>query len=234
VTVHIGGVDIDLIPWINEENYTSVMEFVENSCSKLAFAHLELQDFQMHLGSVVSKGMSPDIFEKYYAVYTGHYHHKSSRKNINYLGAPYEMTWADEGDDRGFHLVDLDTCTLEYVKNPYKMFNKVFYDDTVGDYDEFDVDQYQGKIVKLIVSNKTKPEMYEKFIRRLEMVNTCDLQLIDEVAVSYDTDISVDLNKDTLNLLLECVDGNADMPDEYDNAVKNVLTSVYMETSDNG
>ena len=30
-TIHVGDVDIDLIPWINSENYDETMKFIKNS-----------------------------------------------------------------------------------------------------------------------------------------------------------------------------------------------------------
>ena len=43
------------------------------------------------------------------AVYSGHFHTRSTDGKINYLGNPYEMYWNDVNDTRGFHIFDTDT-----------------------------------------------------------------------------------------------------------------------------
>ena len=40
-----------------------------------------------------------------------------------------EFTWSDYGDPKGFHIFDTDT-KMTKIKNPIRMFEKVFYDDT--------------------------------------------------------------------------------------------------------
>ena len=60
-------------------------------------------------------------FDKFERVYSGHYHMRSNKENIFYLGNPYEMYWNDVNDrDRGFHLFDTDRHTP--VNNPYQFF----------------------------------------------------------------------------------------------------------------
>ena len=41
-----------------------------------------------------------------------------------------EFTWSDYGDPKGFHIFDTDTREMTKIKNPIRMFEKVFYDDT--------------------------------------------------------------------------------------------------------
>ncbi len=108
-TITLDGTNIDLIPWINSENYDETIEFIKNSKSQIAFGHLEIDGFAMYKGYVADSGLSKKIFNRYEVVCSGHYHHKSSKGNIHYLGAPYEITWNDYDDPRGFHVFDTDT-----------------------------------------------------------------------------------------------------------------------------
>ena len=43
--------------------------------------------------------MDPSIYKDFKQVFSGHYHHKSSRGNITYLGNPYQMFWNDYKDE---------------------------------------------------------------------------------------------------------------------------------------
>ena len=61
--------------------------------------------------------------------FSGHFHHKSDNGNVYYLGNPYQITWSDYKDPRGFHIFDTETRELEFIKNPYEIFHKIYYDD---------------------------------------------------------------------------------------------------------
>ena len=100
-----------------------------NAFAPIVLGHLELVGFEMFRGSVSTHGDSPDLFGRFDLVCSGHYHHKSDTGNIHYLGSHSQFTWSDYGDDRGFHILDTETKELEFVKNPYEMFAKVWYDD---------------------------------------------------------------------------------------------------------
>ena len=85
----------------------------------------------MYKGLPSHAGMSSDIFNKFDLVCSGHYHHRSKHKNIQYLGAAMEYTWSDAEDARGFSVFDTKSCQLEFIDNPLRIFYKIFYDDTV-------------------------------------------------------------------------------------------------------
>ena len=74
-TITLDGVNIDLIPWINSENYDETIEFIKNSKSQVLFGHLEIDGFAMYKGYVAGSGLSRKIFNRYEVVCSGHYHH---------------------------------------------------------------------------------------------------------------------------------------------------------------
>ena len=155
------------LPWINGENQQKALELIDKTYASICFGHLQLQGFEMHMGSVADHGLDPTVFKKFDAVYSGHFHHKSDRGNIHYLGAPYEITWADFGDPRGFSILDLETNSIEYIQNPYSMFHKVLYSDDL-DVTKFDFKKYQNRYVKVIILKKENPYVFDTFISKLE------------------------------------------------------------------
>ena len=64
------------------------------------------------------------------------------------------MFWSDVDDERGFHIFDTKTYDLEFIPNPYKIYTKLYYNDS--SLDEINLDTLSGKYVKLIVKNKSK------------------------------------------------------------------------------
>ena len=109
--VNLNGLDILLLPWINSENYEHTTNLINETKSKVAMGHLELNGFRATRGHMMENGMDVDIFDKFDVVYSGHFHTRSTNGKIHYLGNPYEMYWNDVNDTRGFHIFDTDDLT---------------------------------------------------------------------------------------------------------------------------
>lgn len=201
------GCKIMFMPWINSSNYDCAMDTIKNSNADVCMGHLELRGFEMYKGAAIDAGISHSLFKKFDMVMSGHFHHKSSRDNVHYLGSPYEMTWSDYNDDRGFHIFDTETRELEYIKNPYSMFHKVFYDDTVNDTDYIlnttDYSYLKDTYVKVVVKNKESPYVFDVFIDRLNAANPAHLQVVeDNLHLDLDSsDQIIDEAEDTITTI---------------------------------
>jgi hypothetical protein len=53
-------------------------------------------------GVKVSDGMDHKLFSRFEMVISGHYHTKSQKDNIYYLGSQMEFFWSDAGDPKYF------------------------------------------------------------------------------------------------------------------------------------
>ena len=122
------GCKIGLIPWINPENEKEYLKFIKNCKTEIIGAHLELTGFEMDRGLECRDGMSPTHFEKFEMVLTGHFHAKSTRGNIYYLGSQMEFYWNDCHDKKYFHIFDTDTRELTPILNPLTIHQKIYYD----------------------------------------------------------------------------------------------------------
>jgi DNA repair exonuclease SbcCD nuclease subunit len=230
--VNIDGLDIAVLPWVCSGNYDESMQFLRDTNAQVLFGHLEIAGFEMYKGAVNDHGFDSKIFDKFDVVCSGHFHHKSTRGNINYLGAPYEMSWSDYNDPRGFHIFDTETRELTYVRNPLTMFNKIHYHDQDKTLDEIlavDWDHYKGSYVKLIVHTKTNPYWFDMFVDKIEKAGVLDLQVVDDnlnLQLEDDGDI-VSEAEDTLTVLnkvVEQVDSRVDKKVLY-----NFLSTLYNE-----
>lgn len=180
--VMFGDTKILLIPWICDDNKEHSFNLIRNTDAQIAFGHLELEGFEMFKGSIVSHGDDPSLFGRFDIVCSGHFHHRSHRGNIHYLGSPAEYTWSDYNDARGFHIFDTETRELTFIENPYKMFHKFWYNDGNTKFLETNIDyaQFANKIIKVIIQEKNNPYWFDKFIENVEKMNPIDIQIVED------------------------------------------------------
>lgn len=232
--IEIDGCKIVLMPWMCQDNMSDALQLINETKSQVLMGHLELAGFEMNKGSVMDHGMNSSIFEKFDVVCSGHYHHKSTRGNIHYLGCPYEITWSDYGDQKGFHVFDTDTRELTFIPNPYTMFNKLHYDDSNTDLDQLlnvDFERYRNTYAKIIVHNKNNPYWFDTFVDRLEKVDPAGIQVVeDNLYLNLEDDDSiVSEAQDTLTILKKFIE-NLDMTVEKKD-VERFLGELYSEAS---
>ena len=223
--ITVGGLDILLLPWINSENFKESKEFIDNSKSKIAMGHLEINGFKATRGHMMEDGMDVNIFSKFEKVYSGHFHTRSTDGKIYYLGNPYEMYWNDVNDKRGFHIFDTETLTHTPINNPYKLFYNIYYEDTP--HQTFDSTEYTNKLVKVIVRKKTNTKQFEKFIDKLYSSNVQDLKIIENFVIQENENFEIDEEENTLSILNGYID---ESEFEYDkNIIKGIFQDLYRQ-----
>lgn len=233
--IELDGLSFDMIPWICDENLEPCIDFIKASNSEFCFGHFELAGFEMDRGTFCHEGLDANNLSKYELVMTGHFHHRSTRGNILYVGSPGEMTWADYDDPRGFHVFDTETREVEFIQNPFTIFHKHTYDDEDFYYDDlkiFDFTQFENKYVKVIVANKNNPYVFESFIERLLKANPADVSIVEnfveqsaEEEKEEEKKNEVDQADDTMTILDRFIDG---IDIELNKAkLKGIIRSVY-------
>lgn len=227
------GLNILLMPWINSSNYEHSMGMLKNTKAEVVFGHFEIAGFEMDRGNISHEGLDRKIFDRFDTVLSGHFHHKSTDGTITYLGNQYEITWADHGDTRGFHVFDTDTRDLTFVPNPYKMFHKITYDDTVQDFaywKAYDFDQYLETYVKIVVANKQNAYMFDTVLDSLYKAGVADVAVVEDFsdAAIDDDDELIDQAEDTMTILSKYVDS---LTMNVDSAkLKGLMRELYVES----
>ena len=216
-----------MLPWINKENQEDVFRRLETSEADICCGHLELTGFEVTPGMKMDHGMDPKLFHRFNRVWSGHFHHKSKNGNVQYLGNPYQMFWNDYKDTRGFHIYDTESDRLKYIKNPFEIFDKIFYDDTRMDYNKQDVSSYKDKFIKIIVEEKRDYQMFETLVDRLYNVGVHDVKIVETLVEEDTADIDIS-SKDTLTLLNEYIDEVEMSVDKSD--LKGLMRSLYIES----
>ena len=164
--------------------------------------------------------------------FSGHYHHKSSSDDIHYLGNPYELTWQDYSDSRGFHLFDLDSTELTFIRNPFSMFHRIMYDDreeSITEISNKDLSSYTNTYVKVVVINKTNPYLFDKFMNNLYNVNPADITIVEDFsdALIDDDQEIIDQAEDTMTILSKYIDNLA--LDVEPDKLKTLMRELYVE-----
>jgi DNA repair exonuclease SbcCD nuclease subunit len=228
-TIRVNDVAICMMPWICAENYEHSMQTLKLTEATICMGHFEIEGFQMYRGAPSHEGLKASLFDKFHMVFSGHYHHKSSKGFIHYLGNPYELTWQDHDDPRGFHLFDLESHELTFVKNPNTIFKKFIYDDklaSIKDYTDMDLSEYKSSYVKVVVVNKTNPYLFDMVINNLYQINPIDITVAEDL-VEIDDIEDVDQTEDTTTILNKYVDNLT--TDLNKDKLKTLLRELYVD-----
>jgi DNA repair exonuclease SbcCD nuclease subunit len=202
-TILIGDKSFDMFPWISPSNIELSSELISRSKSDYAVGHFEFANFPMHLGTVSMHGDDHTKFSKYTKVFSGHYHTISSKENILYTGTPCELSWSDCGDPKGFWILDTETGSLEHIRNPYTLYERISYTSGM----EYDFESVRGKYVKITVIDKKSQKEFDQFIANIAFNSPLDYRVI-EVSASEIVADALDVTNlaSTQNMISDVVD----------------------------
>ena len=227
-TIVIDGTPICMMPWICPDNYQESLDHMTNTNAEICMGHFEIAGFAMHRGMESHDGLSKQTFDKFDIVFSGHYHHRSNDKHIHYLGNPYELTWQDYNDPRGFHLFDLETRELAFFQNPYTMFSRIEYDDKEREVLDLTVLDLKDKYVKLVVVNKTDYYKFDKFIQTLYNKGCHEIKIVEDLSEFEDGEVGEEINlEDTLSVLSNYIDSVETDVDK--DQIKTYMRTLYTE-----
>jgi len=206
---------------------------MQETKAEVVMGHLDISGFEMHVGQISDGLYTKDKFRKFHTVMSGHFHHKSDDGQIYYLGTPYQITWNDYNDPKGFHIFDTETRELTRVINPYTIFTKIYYDDTQEDYDNHDVKKYKNQYVKLIVVNKKDLYKFDKFTDKLLKADCHEVKIVEDFSDLDANTVSDDIvnnTEDTMTLLGKYIDELEVNLDKK--KLKETVAKLYREAQD--
>jgi len=230
--VTFGSTTFLMLPWLCKDNEKENFEIISKTKADIVMGHLEVKGFEMMKGMPCNDGIDMNVFKNFESVYSGHFHHPSRYQNIEYLGAPYEMTWSDYLGSRGFHVFDTETREMTKIENPYRMFYKIDYDDTdmtVDDVANFDTSPYKDTYIKVIVKNRTNAYIYDMFMNRLNDEGAADIKAVDDALnlESAGVEEILDETKDTTEILHNYIDSLETTADK--GMIKRTVDELYNE-----
>lgn len=228
-TIDIDGLKISLIPWINDTNKIEYCDYIQNCSSSILMGHFEIIGFEVINGVKHYSGISESLFNKFEMVLSGHFHIKQSKKNIHYLGTQYQMNFGDANTLKGFHVLCGDTRELTFIENTDNIFNIIYYDDSSSIehiLESEDVSKYSNSFLKVIVKNKNKPFLFDKFINTLYNIDTQELMIIDDYSEKMQNSL-IDITEDTVSIINKEIDSLQN--DLNKDKLKLIIKDLYME-----
>lgn len=235
VEIDVGNRSILMIPWICDTNQERILQAMKQSKSRYALAHLELYGFEMDKGNVCEHGMKANLFSRFDWVGTGHFHHRSSKDNIHYLGAAYQFTWHDYNDPRGFTILDTDTGVHHHVDNPFEIFRVYVYDDknilNIEEELKKDFSVFTDCHVKIEIKSKTNEYLFDMIVNKILKANPIKLSFMETEFVIDNgiNDIDTAIVENTPTLVNMYVDG-LNLGEKSDN-IKKIMADLYREAT---
>ena len=203
------GLQMALVPWIDADNEERSIKFIKECKADIMAGHFDIIGYEMMKGIKCEHGLDRSLFKRFEAVYSGHFHTKSTQDNITYLGSQMEFFWNDAHDNKYFHILDTSTRELEAIRNPHTLHHRIRYDDSTTDYMEYDLSQVDNKFVKIVVINRKNQFTFDRFVDRIQNRDIHDLKIqetFDEFIGSNVGDDEISL-EDTTELLNTYIDG---------------------------
>ena len=198
------------------------MDFINNCKADWIGAHLELGGFDMMRGIQNHGGMDHRIFSRFERVLSGHYHTKSTKDNIIYLGTQLELFWSDAHDPKFFHVLDTGTRELTAIQNNHTLFHKIVYNDTEIDYNDYDVSQCDNKFIKIVVVTKKDLYTFDRFVDRIQDRPIHELK----IAENFDEFLGTNVDDDAVS-----VEDTGELLDSYIDATDTVLDKDKLKAS---
>lgn len=154
--------------------------------------HLDIIGFKMSNGFRSDHGFKPDDFSEFDLVISGHYHQFQNIKNILYVGSPYQTSFAERDQEKGFIVLDTEDLAVEFVELSGTPKYKIVEIDDINDIEKKDV---ENNFVRIKVKNQkiSKTKLKETMIEHGAVsVDIVPVESAHEIEEYYESDLGND------------------------------------------
>jgi len=219
--------NILMLPWLFDT------DVLLNSSANICMGHFDISGMPMNASGYTQfkNKLKISDFKEFDVVFSGHYHVKSKKSNIVYLGSPLQFTFNEINEKTGFYEFDSESLDLEFIE-----FDNYPKHIILNDTDEFKSEVIKGNNISLVF---TKDHGLSGNIKILNSVRElCPNELIPHYYSVFDTSENTESTNfnvmSKLDILMEYYN-EIEIPD-YVN--KNILTKMvkklYDEAADDG
>lgn len=183
-----------LVPWLCKENFNDSMRMLTKvPHGNIILGHFEFDGYNFSKLQTATHGQSPTFFAEFKHVYSGHYHHRHTKGNITYLGAPTEHTWINAGDPCGFHIYDTETGEVEFIVNPYTMFEYV-------EFANGNFELSHPKHIRLVVEDTDSPSDIQNAIKSLEESGAYSVKVVTKRSATVQAQVDSEEQVEDINI----------------------------------
>ncbi len=137
-----------------ENDYFDLLSYTKDKSkipnrNKTLLTHLPITSFQFDNGFTnVDDGFSPEDFSNYNLVASGHFHRHQKNGNIVYAGSPYEKNFGEEGQEKGFLVINEGKSKfVPYTNAPKHLTINI---------EDFDKYEYKNTFVQVKINKKVE------------------------------------------------------------------------------
>lgn len=183
--IDVDGTTLQLEPWLLNDD-----RLVVDKKADAVFGHFEMKEFYMSKTYKSTHGIDPETLPKDIPILSAHYHNKQKKGNIFYLGTPFQLSWSDYNEEKGFYVYEGDWENLTFIENMEFKHLKVDFDvDTKemvvnGFKDPLQLKYRKNMDLSMFKNNKIK--VYAK--KELAIIKTF-IELLNDVAYKVDLEI---------------------------------------------
>ncbi len=225
--VQFGSKKFALIPWINKENKEEYDDFISKTDATIVCGHFELNGYEVLRGVKFEGGMEDTSLRRFDKVWSGHFHNRQKKNNIHYLGTPYQITFSDLNEKKGFYIYCTETDELQSIENESKMFMSIEYKDDL-DIDDYSI--YENKFIKMFVRGKKSQMKLDSVVEKLYDAKVGSLTIIEEEVENIQDSEVADMSLDTLSLIYkEAEDFYSNIEGIPVSKLKKLIQDIYME-----
>lgn len=210
----IDGCKFLLVPWIAKTNKETVELAIKNTKAKYLCGHFEFNGFPMHRGSVAKTQHNHDGYGKFNQIFSGHYHTKSERDNVIYTGTPYETTWVDANDQKGFY--SFDNGEISFIPTRHTFHEFIEYPQ---------IRDIKNKFVRGIIHDTSDKKAIEKWKDTLLQYGPHDIKFQEKTQTTYASSVNMEKIKSTEELIFEFIDETETELDKI--IIKNMMSGFY-------
>lgn len=162
---------IDIIPWVTKDNVETITTYIKNSHNKYCVGHWELNGFQFDKSRIsdVKEVISKSLLNKYTKVFSGHYHIRSEKDNVLYIGTPYQLTWIDVDVEKYVYILDTESGDLVELITSFELYKQFSINE--NNWKEYCNDQLKDKLVKIFYEESFDKRLFNDVQTQFIQVN---------------------------------------------------------------
>lgn len=185
--IHFWSEPVAFVNWITPENKQKVMHWIQTVDANILCGHFEINNFELAHGVACRTAwFDADWFSRFDKVLSGHFHVRATNGLINYLGNPYQTNWGEAADKKGFHIFDVHSKDIEFIVNPYEIYQTLYVDETLKAR-EIDGSDFKDKFVRIFIDGNVKKKQLDILIDNIGAF-AHSIEVIEERQIMVDSE----------------------------------------------